>query len=281
MRRLVRNSLPVALLVSSLTLGGGSAGAQEPTPGDVTEQLGVQQVQVAPAGAAPPQSGDEVPTQPVVEEYLADRLREADEVWTAFFARLGLPEPKVSYLIVTPESGPYKSNCSSLPVIHHNTPNAYYCGGDEASAGFPGTIYLPVTTMQHMWTGDIFGRQSVRKGDFAAAILTAHEFGHHVVHELSEQSRQPLPTGKWWELISDCMAGVWATSAYYRGTMQPGNFEEAVAALVAIGDTAITAEPHGTSEERKNALLTGYNGIPNRYPPGAPAACTETYWKYA
>ncbi|MFF9870036.1 hypothetical protein ACF1G0_32390 [Streptomyces sp. NPDC013953] len=89
----------------------------------------------------------------MVEEYLADRLREADEVWTAFFARLGLPEPKVSYLIVTPESGPYKSNCGSLPVIHH--------------------------------------------------------------------------------------------------------------------------------EERKNALLTGYNGIPNRYPPGPPAACTGTYWKYA
>lgn len=280
MGRLTRSTLAAALLLTAdLTLSGvASSSSMEPTPGDVTQELGDQSIPGAASGAAPPQSGTEVPTQQAVEAYLAERLKEADAVWSAFFMQMRLSEPKVSYIIVTPESGPFKSNCPDL-VVQHDTPNAYYCDKDEASAGYSGTIYLPVTTMQRMWTGNIFGRESVQKGDFAAAILTAHEFGHHVVYELAEQYGQARPTGKWAELIADCMAGAWATSAYYRGGMGPGDFEEAVAALAAIGDMTRGDDPHGTPEGRTNALLTGYNGIPNRYPPGAPAACTETYWK--
>ncbi len=74
-----------------------------------------------------------------------------------------------------------------------------------------------------MWNGDIFGRESAQAGDFAAAVLVAHEFGHHVQDELMVQLglRDIVGAGgqkiKQKELIADCFAGVWAYTAYFSG----------------------------------------------------------------
>jgi hypothetical protein len=73
------------------------------------------------------------------------------------------------------------------------------------------------------------------------------------------------------ELQADCYAGVWAANAKApdgQPVMQQGDIEEGMRAAEAIGDDTLqrqsqgTVVPdsftHGTSEQRMNALRTGY-----------------------
>ncbi|MCT4353542.1 neutral zinc metallopeptidase [Streptomyces sp. Je 1-79] len=238
----------------------------------------------APEGATIPRSSSDDGSRQTVTSYLEGVVQDNDRMWTNLFTdELGFSEPFVSYRVVQPGEQ-LSSNCrfadGSQLVVTHDTPNAFYCSGDELTAGYRGTIYLPVTTMQKMWTGNVLGEQSQRQGDFAAAIITAHEFGHHVVDELrakySERDHVEYvpPGGKWKELIADCLAGVWAAHAYYSGYLEPGDFEEATTALEAIGDYELHApDHHGTPEERREAIVTGYRQS------GALGACVSRYWK--
>ncbi|MFF9981186.1 neutral zinc metallopeptidase [Streptomyces erythrochromogenes] len=289
--------MPVTIaLTGVITLGLGPAvpvdarGQVEPSPtaeSDVTgPQVGEEQLPAAPEGAAIPGTSAEVPTQQQVADYLAARVHELDEFWTRYFTKvLKLQEPSVSFALITPEKGKYRSDCGNIEIAH-DTPNAYYCTADilNPDTGYIGAVYLPVTTMRKMWTGDIFGDQDKRIGDFAAAVLTAHEFGHHIVDELRIQLSNETktigpPTGKWKELVADCMAGIWVRSVYESGFLQPGDFEEAVAAMEDIGDEQTAApDHHGTPQERQQALLTGYLGVPEKYAPGRPLSCIEAYW---
>jgi predicted metalloprotease len=280
------------LLVGSLAAGCGpsvSAGTSRQTPsvlppGDLAQKLEGHSVPTAPEGATVPESSSDDASQQTVTSYLNDVIQDNDRMWTGLFTQeLGFEEPFVSYHVVQPDQT-LKSECkfpdgSSL-VVTHDTPNAYYCAADQLKSGYLGTIYLPVTTMQKMWTGNIFERQSQRQGDFAAAILTAHEFGHHVVDELRSKysERDNInylpPAGKWNELIADCLAGVWAAHAYYSGYLAQGDFEEATTALEAIGDYELLApDHHGTPQERKEAIYTGYRQN------GALDTCVARYWK--
>jgi hypothetical protein len=145
-----------------------------------------------------------------------------------------------------------------------------------------GGLTFPVLTMQKLWTGDIVGRQSKQAGDFAAAIVVAHEFGHHVADEwLTQYNAQQEQSGgtavkpaegKWNELLADCFAGVWANTAYYQGLLEPGDIEEGVAAQEAVGDDGTGPDPHGSPQERAQAVWDGYNS-------GDPSRCAGTYWK--
>lgn len=251
--------------------------------------LSDEQMDLAPPGASVPESNFSADSLQTVVDYLDFVVQNNDRAWTQFFLNTGLQEPFVSYVIVMPGET-YTSNCSfasgeQLTVVH-DTPNAYYCSLDAATPGYDGTVYLPVTTMAKMWTGDIFGKQSEQQGDFAAAIITAHEFGHHVVDEMRTQYslrdgvQYQEPVGKYNELIADCMAGVWAASAYYQGFLdERADWDEAVTALQVIGDyELLSPEHHGTPQERMDALATGYNGIPGVTEPGSPDACIRTYW---
>jgi uncharacterized protein len=63
------------------------------------------------------------------------------------------------------------------------------------------------------------------------------------------------------------MAGTWAYSVHAAGDLEPGDLEEATDTALAIGDfDRGNAEHHGTPEERREALLTGYRR-------GSPSAC--------
>jgi len=134
--------------------------------------------------------------------------------------------------------------------------------------------------MLRMWSGDIFERQSKLAGDFAAAAIVAHEFGHHVQDELSTQAGNfPPPKGKNGELIADCSAGIWAADFYFQGGLEVGDFEEAVTALEVIGDHNILSPNHyGTPEERATAFQVGYHGVRGGRP-ADPATCIRHYWR--
>ncbi|MDB5187019.1 MAG: putative protein of unknown function zinc metallopeptidase [Candidatus Saccharibacteria bacterium] len=214
-----------------------------------------------------------------VESYLKAVVKNLDDAWVPWFVENGYAEPQVTYSVVLPGEK-WQSVCTDQKgapeVVTDTTPNAYYCPFDDSGSG---SIWLPATTFQKMWNGDVLGRQSQQAGDFAAAIVTAHEFGHHVKHELEVQEKArganiPPVTGKNKELLADCFAGVWAATAYYNGLLEGTDFEEAVAAMAAVGDAKPGGkDPHGSPEERVAALNLGYNDQMD------PVRCISTYWK--
>jgi predicted metalloprotease len=117
------------------------------------------------------------------------------------------------------------------------------------------------------------GEPLAEYGDFAVAIVAAHEVGHHVQNELgileAEEARQLETRSLQTELQADCFAGVWGYSAYYEGLVESGDMDEAMNLIPDIGD--LPEQPrggelaHGTPEERVEAFLTGYDfGEPDR-----------------
>ena len=286
MRRLCL-ALFIALSTALYGFGGVSAAEQStaPVPSQAPDpNLDEGPVDIARRGESVPRSGVQV-SAPSVEDaaaYLEAVITNADQEWSSYFVQAGLQEPFVSYWIVQPGQA-FQSTCGL--TVSSDTPNAYYCPTDESTPGYVGGVWLPATTFLNMWNGDVFGRASSRQGDFAAGIVAAHEFGHHIVDEFRIQLAQrdgvqyAPPSGKYKELIADCMAGIWAASLYYQGRLDAGDFEEASEALFAIGDTQVGgSDPHGTGAERAEAMAVGYHGIKGVTRPADPDACIQKYW---
>jgi predicted metalloprotease len=123
-------------------------------------------------------------------------------------------------------------------------------------------------------------------GDFAWAYVIAHEMGHHVqsesgisseVSHLSQQNpddANELSVRQ--ELQADCYAGVWASTVFAQGDLEPGDLEEAFTASEAVGDDRLQRQAtghvdadsftHGTSEQRRRWFTAGYES-------GDPGAC--------
>ncbi|MEO7904373.1 MAG: neutral zinc metallopeptidase [Candidatus Saccharimonadales bacterium] len=216
-----------------------------------------------------------------VKAYLETAITSLDQKWSQWFIANGYQEPYLTYNIIGQDDPTvYSSECvmadGSKMTVSRDTPNAFYCSSDVDKTG---AIWLPAATFEKMWLGDVLGKMSTNPGDFAAGIVVAHEFGHHVADELATQSeaRGETPrvvTGKYKELLADCFAGVWASTLYYDGALDAGDFEEAVAAIVTTGDESPGGiDPHGTSEERVAALKLGYNTESN------PGYCINSYWQ--
>jgi len=127
----------------------------------------------------------------------------------------------------------------------------FYCSRDQ-------TIYLQ---------DDFMGAVETGIGDFAAAVIVAHEWAHHVQFlQGFEVSEAPDEFGEVYsiemELMADCYAGVWALDADTRGLLAPGDIEEAVILAVQVGDAPGTARDdpnaHGSNAQRVKAFLDGY-----------------------
>ena len=84
-------------------------------------------------------------------------------------------------------------------------------------------------------------------------------------------------TGSNEENIADCFAGVWMANAYSRNVLTDTDYDEAIAALEALGVDR-PGSSHGSAAVRKEALLLGYNGT-GTYAAGDPLACVSTYAK--
>ncbi|WP_432560540.1 neutral zinc metallopeptidase [Granulicoccus sp. GXG6511] len=215
-----------------------------------------------------------------VQEYLEFTIDELDQDWSEWFRQNGYSTPIVGYVIVEPGQ-PFQSRCTDEGgqplLVTHNEPNAFYCSADPVvidGVTHYGMIILPVTTMQQMWVGNVANKRSQIPGDFAAGIVVAHEFAHHIVDELGAATGV-RPTGKNNELIADCMAGVWMRAADERGLLTDTDLQEASAALVAVADPH-EGGGHGTAAERLAALRLGYAGNA-QYAAATPAACFAAY----
>ncbi|MBL8160101.1 neutral zinc metallopeptidase [Candidatus Saccharibacteria bacterium] len=283
-RTAARLLLVLAILLTGHAALPATAMAQPPVLVPVPaplDRLGTTTPEVAgPAEAF--QSGvlpGQVPPLPEAQQYMLAVMTDLDRVWTEYFLRIGLQEPGVTYHVITPGDTTAVSVCVPGGYIPADYNNAFYCDQDyDAATGYQGKLFLPLQTFVNMWGGSIFGRPSLQAGDFAAATVEAHEFGHHIQAELQAQLNLPPIQGpggvriKEKELIADCFAGVWAYTAYYSQYLEGTDVEEAVWGLNTIGDAvAGGTDPHGSPQERSAAFLLGYNT-------GKPGDCINNYW---
>jgi predicted metalloprotease len=123
-------------------------------------------------------------------------------------------------------------------------------------------------------------------GGFAQAYVIGHEFGHHVQDLLGISGRvaaanEASPGGRnarsvRVEVQADCLAGVWAHSAYTRDELTISDIEEKLTTAALIGDDfqaragGKVVDPglftHGSSAQRQHWLRTGFEA-------GHPEAC--------
>jgi len=149
----------------------------------------------------------------------------------------------------------------------------FYCPAD-------GRVYIDLSFYEEM-EGELGAG-----GDFAWAYVIAHEMGHHVQSETGTnaevarlESESPGDANELsvrTELQADCYAGVWASTVFAEGALEPGDLDEAFTATEAIGDDRLqrraggSVDPdsftHGTSEQRRTWFENGYES-------GDPAAC--------
>jgi hypothetical protein len=235
-------------LLSSLGGLGGGGGSLAPSS-----------QQSAPAGQSR--------LDPNTRHFMLQVLASTEDVWGKLLGGRYAATRLVAY------SEAYQSGCGAA----QSAMGPFYCPTDKK-------IYLDTEFF------DELSRRFQAPGDFAQAYVIAHEVGHHVqdlTGTLSQaeqlQARASETEGNAIqvkiELQADCYAGVWAANAKTpegQAVMEAGDFEEGMRAAEAIGDDTLQRETqgrvvpdsftHGTSEQRMNALRTGYQS-------GDPKAC--------
>lgn len=197
-----------------------------------------------------------------MEDFMSYVLVELDHYWSSVFAENGLPEPWVSYWFPAPgQFGTSMCTDGSGNPAPIDDRSLFYCPASE-------TIVVSQQAAYDIWTGAMVGPDGQHVGgpigDFAVAMVIAHEFAHHVQDELGLLGAFDTPTI---EQHADCLAGVWTAAAEQIGILDPGDVEEGMTAAWLVGDSAFDApDHHGTPDQRVAAFVTGYAGA-------APSAC--------
>jgi hypothetical protein len=156
-----------------------------------------------------------------------------------------------TYTYYRSDQGPGPT-CGSEPAPPRN---ALYCPAGDFIAWDESGLMIPYY---------------VGGGDFAAAFVLAHEFGHAMQARLPEQES----VGVLRELQADCFAGSWARWVSQRDLLAPGDLDEATLAVFIARDMPGTpwTDPaaHGSGFERTRAFGDGFElGAEACYP--APA----------
>jgi hypothetical protein len=223
--------------------------------------LGVDLTPFLGQGGAPVASSGEVTAADQERaEFVSVTLADTEEVWAQVFAdQLGRSYQPATLVL-------FKGATQSP------------CGG---ASGATGPFYCPADRKVYLDT-DFFttmSRQLGATGDFAAAYVVAHEVGHHVQNSLgilaraNEVRRQVSQADSnaisvRIELQADCLSGIWARAAAQQfGTIEPGDFEEALNAARQIGDDTLQRNAgqrpmphtftHGTSDQRERWFARG------------------------
>jgi predicted metalloprotease len=141
----------------------------------------------------------------------------------------------------------------------------FYCPADEQ-------IYIDLA-----FYGELRRRFGATGGPFAQAYVIAHEYGHHVEHQLGVLDRArsndtgPQSAAVRVELMADCLAGMWARGAVATGFVEEltdADIRDGLDAAASVGDDRIQehvqgrVDPeswtHGSAEQRQRWFTTGY-----------------------
>lgn len=254
------------------TTGDPGAGSDAPGPSDTptwpTQPVSIGRAELAASGVTGANDLD------ATSKYLSAVMTSADRLWSDWFVDNGLPEPFVTYDVLMP-GDTFTSTCPGYGTVGSDLENAFYCRSDGDGQG---EIVLPDETFAKMWGGDIFDRQVENPqltGDFAAAAIAAHEFGHHVQDELSQDFGVAGPTKPDNELLADCFSGAVTYGLGQWGVLDDGDVDEAIAAFGVIGDEQ---NDHGTDAQRQTAFEIGLYGSQAQPGGGEPTACLAAYW---
>lgn len=147
----------------------------------------------------------------------------------------------------------------------------FYCPNDE-------TIYMDMS-----FFNELQQRFGAKVTDFTIAYVLGHEYGHHIQNLLGtlNKTEQLRRSGRYseaqmnrvsvaTELQADFYAGVWAKKTNDRSSfLEPGDIDAAISAAQAVGDDNIQKRAqgyvnqesftHGSSEQRKEWFMKGYN----------------------
>ncbi len=165
-------------------------------------------------------------------------------------------------------------------------------GGVDSGCGFAssqvGPFYCPADKKVYLDLAffDELSSKYKAPGDLAQAYVIAHEIGHHVQNLTGVLSKiQHAKSGKpdkvknalqvSVELQADCYAGLWAKTANEMfGSLEDGDLDSALRAANAIGDDTLQKQhqgyvvpdsfTHGTSTQRKDAFMRGFNATSMR-----------------
>jgi uncharacterized protein len=202
----------------------------------------------------------------VERRYLLALFADAEHVWRREFHSANFRYDPARVVVF---STAIKSPCGEAK----EGSGPFYCPGDE-------TVYLDTN----------FFFRFVHSGEVdaaAQAYIVGHEVAHHVQRQAgiadrvdaaakaNPDEKNKLTTKA--ELQADCLAGVWARSAYPRSALTTADLVKGLEAADVIGDdydarlrgeySLDTSEwTHGSSTQRQLWLRTGFNS-------GRPAAC--------
>ena len=248
----------------------------------------VPQTEASSAALASPDTGSSQIA--AARTYSTAVLNHAFKIWNNWFkanTSAGLSNDWTVGWYFVEGADTFTSNCelnNAKIVVNGTYPNAFYCDADDRTGSdgtvYHGTIILPTATLLEMWNGKVLGKQAKLAGDFEAATIIAHEFGHKIQALLQPQlSLGKIATPKNNELIADCFSGVWAVAVWKDGLLEAGDVDEAVASLEAIGDDDYYSPTHhGTADERANAWKIGYYGSKANPAGGEPMNCVKAFW---
>jgi len=235
-------SAVIGLLIYLFSGGDPSSLPQDPSAGQSS-------------GAYQPVAGEDS-----LKHFVSVVLAETEDVWTDLFQREGVryTDPKLDLF-----SGRIQSACG----MAGSAMGPFYCPLDQK-------VYIDLSFYREL--KDRLGAP----GDFAQAYVIAHEVGHHVqnllgisdkVQRLQERARseeQANALSVRLELQADYFAGVWAHYEKERGTLSPGDIDEALNGASAVGDDKLQRQSqgyvvpdaftHGTSAQRSRWFRKGY-----------------------
>jgi predicted metalloprotease len=203
---------------------------------------------LALAGPAQASTGDPGPISPILDNDLAS----VTTYWGQTFAAEGRTAPSVQHTWVAP-GATVSTGCGA----NANDTSAFYCPTDD-------TIYIGQSFASALYDGVANGLPGQQAGfghaagQFAVAYVVAHEFGHNIQQESGQLAgrMQALPT----ELNADCLAGTWAHWDYGQGKMDDAGIKQVLDAALAVGDfDFLSPQHHGTPQQRRDALLTGFD----------------------
>lgn len=197
---------------------------------------------------------------------LSATVQALDEYWAATLATAGtrLSVPDVWAFDAATSTGCGDATSSTGP---------FYCPLDQS-------IYMDLTFFDLLQS-----RFGASGGPLAEMYVTAHEYGHHVQHQLGtmdgldRQDTGEQSDGVRLELQADCYAGMWVgAAATVEDPDRPGvtflepvtqaELADALSAAESIGDDHIQAQSggdidpdlwtHGSSEQRQRWFTVGY-----------------------
>ncbi|MGH8987022.1 MAG: neutral zinc metallopeptidase, partial [Acidimicrobiales bacterium] len=221
----------LVVLASGVTLGAcgsspapgsssGSSGPKRPIDGPKIDKL-----PTAPGPSASPGAPD-LSTEAGQTTFLHQVFSDIQTMWSEEFTKSGQGYSPARLVL-------FRSKVATACGTESANVGPFYCSGDQ-------TVYLDIRFFLTLEAK--FGVS----GDFAEAYVVAHEFGHHVQNLVGVTGRvaaaeqadpsQSNALSVRAELQADCLAGVWAHSAYERSLLEPGDIKEALHAAQVVGD---------------------------------------------